>query len=658
MQLRHLGLGIGLCVLSIVVQSITAKGTFIWESGEHTFNLKNRLKIESLGGWNVRLLNSNNDQDQFLIPGRHTWDLEMLYGYGKASFAQDIIKIKTGIRNRGTWGAPESNAKTSPATIKDLECVVGIHRHGIPVNVPIIRELWMEYAFNPVFGIDLCNYQSVTLGLFPFQLGRGISLGNAYATAPEYIGYNAYDAVQQYAPGVRIGGRVSSLIKYDLYAAILDNKSDSFDNTNAKIRGREYGHRFDQARGYGVMSYVLAAHCFIEPHLAKDSSIKIEPYVMHNHDDEQRVEFIGDAYSRLTTVGLAFEATAPCFECGLDMALNTGAQHVKGIDRNTIIHQNSTTDGVVSVVNSKIYLNAGAKQLSGNAPYIPSYQTRIYAVTPTQENNSYVAADGTLVAKQIPTTATSLTPLYEGIDRFRDPYCNVYRGYMFVADATYAFIPQFKASLAVGYASGDDNPNKDLDDLGDSTVDGDYKGFISLQETYSGKRVRSAFLMSGTGKIPRIASAAVPATLSAFPSQVSQFTDLAFVGSALWIKPDVCGHTWQFNPNMLSYWQTHPSRVFNYSSGVYSDEFTARSHLGIELNLYVDTKLPYDVKLGFVGGLFIPGGHFDDIKGVPLSKEEQRYFDRRDRTGVTSDIGPVHGTDTAWFWNVNLEYEF
>ena len=629
---------------------------FCFHSGDHTFKLNNRLKVESLYALDVRLLNRANQQDQLLIPARHIWDLEMLYGYGNQKYACDVIRIKTGIRNRGTWGAPESLGKTATASIKDTETVMGAHRHPIPVHVPIIRELWMQYTLNPVFGFDMCNCQAVQLGLFPFQLGRGISLGNAYATAPEFIGYNPADAVQQFAPGVRIGGKATSMISYDLYAAILDNKSDTFENTNEKIRGHEYGHRFDQARGYGTMNYLVAAHMFFEPQIAYGGKLKIEPYLLHNHDDEQKVEFLGDAYSRLTTLGAALEATFGCLEFGCDLAMNMGSQHVKGTDSNVITRELNKTTGAVYVVNSKIFTTIDGNTLKNKAPFIPLYQERIYAVAPTIDNNSYYQANGTLVPKTVPTTEASTTPLYEAVDRFSDPYDNVYGGSMFVADATYAIIPELKVSAAVGYASGDDNPNRDLDGLGDASVDGTYNGFISLQETYSGKRVRSAFLMSGSGKIPRIT--AMPVIESNYTSQVSQFTNLAFLGGALWVNKDFCGRTWKFNPNVLSYWQTHASRVFDRVNGLYVNEHSARTHLGAECNLYIDTMLPYDVKLGFVGGFFVPGAHFDDILGVPLNKEEQTIFDKPDRTGVTSDTAPVHGNDTAFFWNVNLEYAF
>ncbi len=78
---------------------------------------------------------------------------------------------------------------------------------------------------------------------------------------------------------------------------------------------------------------------------------------------------------------------------------------------------------------------------------------------------------------------------------------------MIVADAAYTIArPQIKVAIAGGYASGDENPNKDLEDPNDSNVDGDFSGFIGLQEIYTGKRVRSGFLLSGAGRIPRVLS--------------------------------------------------------------------------------------------------------------------------------------------------------
>ena len=90
--------------------------------------------------------------------------------------------------------------------------------------------------------------------------------------------------------------------------------------------------------------------------------------------------------------------------------------------------------------------------------------------------------------------------------RFGNPYTNTFRGWMFVADAGYSFGDKSLLwTVTGGVASGDDNPNFE-------TKDGTFDGFIGLQETYSGKRVRSVYLLGGAGKLKRLFSTPDPDT--------------------------------------------------------------------------------------------------------------------------------------------------
>ncbi len=89
------------------------------------------------------------------------------------------------------------------------------------------------------------------------------------------------------------------------------------------------------------------------------------------------------------------------------------------------------------------------------------------------------------------------TDLFNSNKRFSDPYTNKFKGWMFVADAAaWLYKKDLLFAVTAGIASGDDNPNID-------NKDGIFSGFISLQELYSGKRVKSAFVLGGSGKIKR-----------------------------------------------------------------------------------------------------------------------------------------------------------
>ena len=611
-----------------------------YENGDSIFELTTKLRIDGFYGKNLKLLNDDNPTDRILTPGGHTLDINWMYRYGRASHGYDVIKTKGTLRSKGTWGDPESIASTGFATIKDLDAVIGDHLHPIPVFFPIIRELWIEMVLNDVLSLNFAYRHYFTMGLFPFQLGRGIALGDAYATVPDFIGYNPANAVQQYAPAFKLSGALADndALTYDLYAAILDNRSGTFDNVNLNILGQQYGHRFNQARGFGVLNYILAGRLRWFPYSEPGKKLSFEPYALYDDEREQKLEFLGDASSKLGTFGLAMEGEFSDFEIGFDMAFNVGRQKVKGWDRNIIVKE--LRSAIPTFVNDKVFDNGTGKK----ALFIPANQAIIdTSIRQADQNGQLIDA----------------STLRNDINRFTDPYENRYKGSMMVFDMAYWLCrPDIKVAVATGFATGDENPNKDLNDPHDSDVDGEFEGFISLQERYSGTRVRSAFLLSGSGKLPRVLSFP-SANLQGdrFPSSVSRFTNIVFVGSALWLKAHTCNHTWDINPNMLVYWQEHQTKAFDIAADQTSATKFARRYLGLELNIFLETMLMTDLKFFTVAGLFLPGGHFDDIKGRPLNKDQQKFLDQLIKTGIANNV-PLLGANRAYFLNIGIEYKF
>ena len=63
-------------------------------------------------------------------------------------------------------------------------------------------------------------------------------------------------------------------------------------------------------------------------------------------------------------------------------------------------------------------------------------------------------------------------------------------------------------------------------------------------------------------------------------------------------------------------------------------------------------------KIFAVSSTFIPGNHFADIKGAPLSDVELKLLDKRDRTGITNDRNLFLSDDIAYTLNLGIEYRF
>lgn len=618
------------------------KVPLICSFGDSSLKFSSRLRIEGFYGKNTEFLNNaNGGLDQTIIPARHTIDLVLDYSYGREKYGYDLVKIKTTIRDKGNWGNPDSIASTDRAPIRIADVSVGEHFHSLNRHYLWIREMWIESTLNDMFQLNFCNTHTMTAGFFPFELGRGISLGVAYAVDPDFLGFYSPNAVDQYAPGFKLSGSLDfdEHVKYDLYAALLTNKSDNLTNVRARILGQEYEHQFCPQRGFGVLNWLCAGRLQIHAYRGKDSDdVVFEPYALFLDQREQRIEFLGDAETKLGTVGISIDSTIGCLEMGFEFAQNLGRQRVKGWDRNIAVA--ALRNGAVVEQNT---------QVTAIATVSPDTAGQKALVTPT---NQAIIATSIRSQSQNGKPIDS-TNLQNSAIRFRDPYTNSFDGYMAIWDMMYTCCPGLKVAATAGVATGDVNPNRDLNMFGDSQMDSVYSGFISIQEQYAGKRVQSAFLMSGSGRVPRIISFPARNLDSAYPDKTSQFTNLLFTGVGVYADVG----SWHLNSNMISYWQEKPARIFPQAVNA-ANERLASTWLGIEYNLFADICLDNSLKLYGVTSVFVPGSHYSDLQGIPLSKDQLKYLNALASAASTAEKVPLLGTNAAFTLNVGMEYRF
>jgi hypothetical protein len=618
-----------------------------------SYELSGICKEEMFYGKNISLLNNYNDCDRVLY-WRHIFDVSLDVAYGAKTYGHQAMEFYCTMRNRGVWGNPKGIAATTTSSVKLSETVFGDHSHSIPRHVVWIRELWMKMDLGDIFHLALPNRHTFTLGAFKFELGRGISLGSAYAVGHQLLGFYTEDIIDQYAFGGKLSGFIiNPVLTYDLYAALLNNKSSSLGDTSEHVYAQQYGMLSHPERGFGKVAFLVAGRAIWAPLCSQTcGKLNIEPYWLYYNEPEQRVERLGDAKTVMGTVGFASEYEGERFAGGFDWAVNIGYQNVKGLDRNTVTINNIS--GSLIEVNTHVEYKkneSDPKRTAKRMPYIPGkIQNKIYDVTQSEMQN------GALIAQvDMPVYGSATTDrvfMYNAKNRFRDPYVNRLNGWMFVADAALKTSDDmFQIAGTVGYASGDENPNT-------GNKDGVYSGFIGIQEIYWGKRVRSAFLLGGAGRLQRPMSLPVSKRQGRFASAVSNFTNISFVGMAINKKK-----MWQderkltFNPNILVYWQDEPSPCFDL---VTKKDLNGKAEqfLGTELNLFVDYWVMKNLKLYFVASVYIPGGHFDDIKGKPISAAQVRALDRVDRSGFNNEYVPNIGSDSAATFNFGIEYIF
>jgi len=609
------------------------------------------FRPETFYGRNINNLNNDNDFDKTYV-SKHVLDLSVDLLYGAKTYGEKVAEFLFQLRNKGVWGNPESIASTTFSDIKILDAIKGTHKHGFPRHVFWIRQLWLQFNLNQAAGLPFKNAHTFTIGSFPFQLGRGIALGDAYAVGPEILGFWSDGSIDQYAFGAKFSGEIfPKNLSYDLYTAILQNNSTGLGDTEKKVLAQEFGGITNPERGFGKVSYIVAGrfnwNVFDNAWLGR---LTVEPYGLYNNDPEQKIEFPADAASKLGTVGLAGEYYGKRFECGFDYATNFGQQRVKGWDRNVVKENNK--GGIVTLINDNVtatYTNLSNVVVTEPAPYVvdkdgkPSDAQKIINTTPRAESQNDQVIGTVPTLGYLTDITTTPIVLKNSKARFGNPYTNKYEGWMFVADAAYSFCDKdLLLAAAAGITSGDDNPNFE-------TKDGSYDGFIGLQEVYSGKRVRSVFLLGGAGRVKRLLS--TPATTdvqapSTRAQPISGFTNLVFCGTSLKWKPKSWKKPFEINPNVLALWQEH--KIGN-----------ARTFLGVETGLFINYSLLKDLKLFWVSSMFFPGSHYTDRKGESLlTDEEKAFFNNENPTGIRRDRIAGLGNNVAYTFNLGLIYTF
>lgn len=630
--------------IKIQVQQLAVLATFLISSQlcsmASNLSFSGMVKAEQFYAQNYSLLNDNAYHIDRIWYARTITDLSV------NSFT-DHVEFNMTVRNKYCPGIPGSVGKTNNADVKLADIVFGPHSHTLPLQLFWMREGWMSFDITAISGLDFVGQHSFKIGAFPFELGRGIALGSAYAVGPEVLGFYTDSAIDQYAYGALFSGDiVSGVLTYDLYASILQNKSGTLGDTGLKIYGQEVGRIGRAERGFGKINFIIAGRgiwtVLDTPNFGK---LSLEPYAVYNSDPEQKVEFFADASSKLGTVGCAGEYKGNRFEMGFDSAINLGYQRVRGWDRNTVTVENR--DGSLVTINSHVTEANSLGGSSNKALFVSQAQTIINDAAQGESHNAQVIG-----SYQDPLNVLNTKTLTNAVNRFRDAYTNTYNGWMFVIDGL-VYLSQKDLSLAteVGVSSGDNNPNID-------TQDRCYSGFIGLQELYSGKRVRSAFVLGGAGKLPRPLSQPLSKQApTPFSNVVSGLNNLVFGGVSLKWKPQRKHHQCTVHPNIIAYFQHFQTKAFDAFTGKELN-CDASPHLGVEANMFFD-YIPFDsVKIYGVASLFVPGQHYTDIKGKPLNKDQQKALDILDRTGFDKDKIPGLGDNTAFTFNIGIQYNF
>jgi hypothetical protein len=473
-------------------------------------------------------------------------------------------------------------------------------------------------------------------------------------------------------------------IYYRLYLGIIKNLSGSTSDLLEKTRTNHYGMESFPYRGAGVFNIVSALQVDWKCINDDNRKIIISPYIIGAHEGAGKVILPEDSVNNLLTYGLELSAEEKNdWDLSFEFAKNHGSQYVYGVDTNTLVMEQricsvdgplgsnqNTSIGVIA--NSAVQFN-GYNNIPGNenaslttdvyqnnATYLGMKSNRQKAINNVYKNSF---SNGSII--DFPEEGYSLQ---NSATRFRDPYQNLFGGFMVVCDVgktLYAGDQSYKLAFAFGYASGDRNPNKDLIAKNDHICNLDYNGFIGVQEIYSGKMVRSAFLMSGAGKMPRINT--IPNAILdgdgniietvGYPSPISGFNNLIYCGSSINLVYEGKAYNWKWFPNILLYAQPSAREVYHPKVIEKLGRETLSPFLGTEINLFLEiiSKNILGFKIFLVGSMFVPGTYYKDLRHVLFDKNQENsiYGNSKSQCMV-----PLYNNNNAYYLNIGLEFAF
>lgn len=606
-----------------------------FRSDNLVLDMGGKLVIENFFSNNMTTLNSKYAVDNvFFVRTTADYFLSMAYG----DYEKPRIVFYDAFRFRFRWGtATEAKNADSFVTIGDVSSTV----KGTATNKHVVwmREGWLKVKLGES---DLNHYFQA--GLVPYQVGRGISLGQAYE-ALGFLGFVPGSSIDQFAPGILLSANpIKNRLVIDAYLALTENNQLGIDSNIEVIRANEIDGCGQ--RGIGRQSFIAALRADILVYEQDKKKINIEPYFVAQHAPDQDLEFKNDVNTDVATAGLALEGVYKRFNWGMEGAANFGQIDIRPWDRNTIaLAKDSSTPYTSAVIEqyTKVQAQDPLKVKKPTAAPVTTQITNLIKGSPkgVEYNGQQI---GTAIVNGVDT------PIYNAINRFRPEELRSLRGYFFVADASYDIIPKdLILSLGVGYASGEIDQQLDRNTIKDpKCLNADFNAFIPIQSVYSGKRLRHLVLFNQG--IPRFAVKNPLADLSlsnvtsvVVSDTLNEMTNIAFVGARIdWKVPQLRKYKFNFSLNVIPYYIPDTAHfVVSHPEDAFILTQQSSNYLGTELTSEWSSMF-YD-KLKFSGyfGILIPGQHYKDLCGIPVGKGKLES-----------------GSDIAYVGNFQLTYMF
>lgn len=567
---------------------------------------------------------------------RSTTDFLLSFNYGESK--KPRLKFYNCLRFRYVFGGPGVVSTANP-TFEIGGTSTTLSSLSIPKNLLWTNEAWLHIAFNKH---DDVRDHFLRTGLFPYDIGRGIALGSAYASSG-FLGASPEFSIDQFAPAAWIHAEIlPQKFDFNTYFALLVNQSDTPSDNNAPIRTQDLSEEATgNTRGTSTQVWLLSLSSRWYPINNDDHRAVIEPFLIQYHAPDQTLEYYADSNLYLRTWGVSVEHFAGDFEWGFETGFNGGHQEIRGWDRNQAT-LSTDLNGNLQVQYTQVYLVQEGTTLNvGSSTTVPAFAATSIATTSGVDFNiaqtvANSTQDQVLNGQQlnpegdylkVNTTATGGIVNYNLVNseiRFRPEQRVYFDGFYCVADVGYQILKdRLKVYAGVGYASGElDDLEVDVNSFSqDALLNRKFHGFFPIQSVYSGNDRLNLFVLLNQG-VPRFDLAnpvpTVPNKNYITPIQGTQntlqinaFTNLMYMGGAIEWKPEWLGANSGVKLNVI-YYRMPVTPIIPGTS------LHASSSLGTEINIRQVATIFERVSLCNAAGVLFPGQLYTDMMGTSL----------------------------------------
>ena len=448
------------------------------------------------------------------------------------------------------------------------------------INAPVqvfVNEAWMTVNLGTLSKVFDGMPTSVKAGYFPFLVGRGLSLGDRSYGGITYMGFprqGSQTYLPKYAPGVQVHGELpTSNLSYDIYYSPM--VSEDLSKRVQKVGRYSHIPERDKKNAHGRHLGAISMAYWCEP--AKDTRVRVEPYVVYYNSQRQTIEGAADAPLYLMTFGGMLDVSVGPVTCNLEMATQYGKQDVL----------------------------PWMYSLGDTNEFHPGYKVKL--------GGSMFVFDLAYQVQDYPILASMALGYFSGGDY---PY-NDTVGQFHAGEGGFATLTQSQQAT-------------------DGKKDRTFKGFVPLRDWGYRGMWCNPLIMFSAGVIPRPVDVDLN-SLTTF-NDADCATNLIFLGLGGTWRPLQDKKALAVSGASFFHWEARPPHKWSVSAALPGQDADdgavknvgpglgvkgwyvtdrASSFLGTEFNMVVDYKVAADCDLSVRGGIFFPAQLYADVAGQP-----------------------------------------